>query len=558
MNNVVSSTTGNLALTGDTGVTHTSAGDLTTGGAGTIDVTATANDITMADGTIYTAGSGTVTLTAANSVLLGEITTGSSAINVTATAGSITDNTAAETANLTTTGTATLAAATGIGSAGGAADIDTTLGTLVATNNTSGNIDIQETSGLIIGGTGVRTLGGNGNINVDVVAGAFDINSVVTANGSGNVTLHSGGLLTVANDVRSTTGLVDITSTGLTINSLRTVSSQGSLRLDAGTGSLTNSGIINNGISANAPITLIADDMVLSAGTISAGSAKVNLFAKTDTQAITVGDGSVGFGSGTMHLDQSDLVTISTSGGLNVGDVNPSTNTHTAVLTVGDLTLNSPTGVTGGGLHITNNGDVKLVGKLIYKADNSGTNHLNISSTNSSILGGGSELVDTANPAQGDIVLTASKNIGKDIADPLHPVISTIHIGNIATPTFANMKNLQTTSNNHGDIYVNIAGPLNLAQVSNIGGTTHFVSTGAITQSGEIRTHLLAVKTLNDLGAAITLCGIGVCPNTPPGPTGNYVDILDIQARNALDTLNANGKITFYQPGDYNVQQAVP
>ncbi|HUP82454.1 MAG TPA: hypothetical protein VM260_28125, partial [Pirellula sp.] len=75
--------------------------------------------------------------------------------------------------------------------AAGAADIDTTIGTLVATNNTSGNIFVQETNGLIIGGTGVRTLGGSGNINVDVIAGDLNVNSLVSANGTGNVRLQT-------------------------------------------------------------------------------------------------------------------------------------------------------------------------------------------------------------------------------------------------------------------------------------------------------------------------------------------------------------------------------
>ena len=55
-------------------------------------------------------GSGTVGVTAAGNAVLGQITTTSSAINVTATNGAITDTTAAETANLTTSGTATLLA----------------------------------------------------------------------------------------------------------------------------------------------------------------------------------------------------------------------------------------------------------------------------------------------------------------------------------------------------------------------------------------------------------------------------------------------------------------
>ena len=153
-------------------MTHTAVGDLATTGTGTIGVTATAGDVTMVDGTIYSTGSGTVTVLAATNVVLGEITTTSSAVNVTATAGAITDATplADATTNITTSGTATLVAATGIG-ATGFADIDTAIGTLVATNNTSGDIFVQETSGLIIGTGGVRTLGGNGIIDIRTDAG---------------------------------------------------------------------------------------------------------------------------------------------------------------------------------------------------------------------------------------------------------------------------------------------------------------------------------------------------------------------------------------------------
>ncbi len=58
----------------------------------------------MADGTVFTTGSGTVGLTAANNIVLGQINTTSSAVNLTATAGAISDTTVAETANITTTG----------------------------------------------------------------------------------------------------------------------------------------------------------------------------------------------------------------------------------------------------------------------------------------------------------------------------------------------------------------------------------------------------------------------------------------------------------------------
>ena len=162
---------------------------------GTVQVTADAGDITMADGTTTSSGSGQITYDATGNVALSLLTSTSGNLVVTAgsgssTSGAITDNRTDGLggeggSNLVTTGTATLTAESGIGSAGGADDIDTTIGTLVATNNTSGNIFVQETDGLIVGGTGVRTLAGNGNINLDVDAGDLTVNSVVTAHGDG-------------------------------------------------------------------------------------------------------------------------------------------------------------------------------------------------------------------------------------------------------------------------------------------------------------------------------------------------------------------------------------
>ncbi len=309
-NAVISSTSGAFSLTGGTGVTHTAAGDLTTGTTGTITVTATTGDVTMADGTIYSTGSGTVTVLAATNVLLGEITTTSSAINVTATAGAISDNTAAETANLTTSGTATLSAATGIGSAGGAADIDTTIGTLVATNNTSGNIVVQETSGLIIGGTGVRTLGGNGNINVDVTAGALDVNSVVTANGSGTVTLNAAGLLTANAAISSTSGALSLTGgTGVTHTAAGdlTTSLTGTINVTATTGDVTMAdGTIYT--TGSGTVTVLAGTNVV-LGEITATSSSINITATAGAITETTS-------AETANLTTSGTATLSAAAGI--------------------------------------------------------------------------------------------------------------------------------------------------------------------------------------------------------------------------------------------------
>ncbi|MCY2977146.1 MAG: hypothetical protein NTU79_00585, partial [Planctomycetota bacterium] len=95
----------------------------------------------------------------------------------------------------------------------------TNVGTLVATNTTRGDIFIQETNGLIIGGTGVRTIAGNGNINIDVDAGDLTANSVVTAQGLGNVTLNAdAGTIALNAVVSSTAGSILITGNAINQN----------------------------------------------------------------------------------------------------------------------------------------------------------------------------------------------------------------------------------------------------------------------------------------------------------------------------------------------------
>ena len=91
--------------------------------------------------------------------------------------------------------------------------------TLVATNSTRGDIFIQETNGLILAGTGVRTLGGNGNINIDVDASNLTVDSVVTANGSGSITLNADtGTIALTAVVSSTTGSILISGDAINQN----------------------------------------------------------------------------------------------------------------------------------------------------------------------------------------------------------------------------------------------------------------------------------------------------------------------------------------------------
>ena len=288
----VNSSSGNLALTGDDGVTHTATGDLSTGGSGTVTVVASAGDVTMVDGTTYTAAGGTVSVTGASNVALGQIVNASGASNVTATAGSITDVTSAEdSGNENISGTTlTLSSATGIGSAGAANDLDVAATTIVASDLGTGSIYLAETDGVAIGATSTT---------------------------SGALSIVAGGAVTTSGNISASGGSLALTGVGLTNSNTITGDANG-ISLSAGTGTLTSTaGSITNGGSAGT-ISLAADtDIVLAggAGSITAGAGDVTL--KDSAGSITM---ALAGGSGTIAIADADLDEITTTGTIIVGD----------------------------------------------------------------------------------------------------------------------------------------------------------------------------------------------------------------------------------------------
>ena len=292
VNNVLTSTSGDISLTGATGVTHNAAGDLTTGGAGTITVNANANDVTMADGTVYTAGGGAVSVTGADEVLLGKISNPLGTVSVTATAGDISDETSSEgSSNENITGTTvTLSSSTGIGSSGAATDIDIAASTIVASDSGTGGIFLAETDDLAIGATSTT---------------------------AGAISISAGGAVTTSGDVTAAGGALGISGVDLTNNNSITGDANG-VSLDAGTGTLTSTaGNISNGSSAGSIVLAADTDIVLAggAGAISGSSGDVTL--KDSSGSVSIG---VEGGAGTISLSDSDLDEITTSGAIVIGD----------------------------------------------------------------------------------------------------------------------------------------------------------------------------------------------------------------------------------------------
>lgn len=124
----------------------------------------------------------------------------------------------AETPNLITTGHADLSAVNGIGGLG-TEDIILNVGSVSAVNSTSGRIVLREVNGLTV--TGLASLGGDGDILLSVDTGGLLVNGGISAHGTGNIRLFTGGIgsIAIAARVGSEEGLITLVAAGnITVN----------------------------------------------------------------------------------------------------------------------------------------------------------------------------------------------------------------------------------------------------------------------------------------------------------------------------------------------------
>ena len=97
-----------------------------------------------------------------------------------------------------------------------------------------------------------------------------------------------------------------------------------------------------------------------------------------------------------------------------------------------------------------------------------------------------------------------------------------------------------------GNVSINNTGTTAVTGAVNTGtGSLSLTSTGAVTQAAAITTPILTVKTLNNAGAAITLTN-----------SGNEVNTIDLRARNAADTANDTGAISYRDATGFDVLAA--
>lgn len=541
INASVASTTGNIAVTGDSVV---QAATISTGGVGTAQVTADKGSITMQDGASATTDSGEISYSATGDVSLGLLQSNSGSLNVTADsdssgAGAIIDNTNGEAANLVTTGTATLQAATGIG---GTDDIDTTIGTLVATNTTSENISIQETDGLVIGGTGVRTQGGSGSIQIDVDAGNLTVNSVVTAQGDGDVTLNvDAGSADLSAAISSTTGNLTITADSVNQNAGGNLSTgtSGTIAVTADDGSIT----MADGTSATSQTGNITYSAT---GNVALGL----LTATTGNIAVTAGAGPSVTGAITDNTaaESPNIVTTGTATltaetGIGSGGGAAAIETEVAVLDV--------TNTTSGDIDITEADAVRIAqlsqsggGNATVRTNNGTITVSNFNANPNAIVvnGGGALLLDangaTASVLIDDGIQAAGGNItivaDQSVIATSAPITSVSGNGNISIQAGNNIQILDPGNLNPVDVSVEGTGKVSLIATNKVVlGSQNPVVVPNATQ------HTVANDVLIQTG------------------TGSITNVLplgyDIQAPQTLASGKAVLSVTIGRPGETNL-----
>ncbi len=399
-----------ITLTGGTGIGHTAAGNVTSGGA--ITATATSGDIGMADGTLYKAERGT-TLRAQRDVKLGRIETGTNPILVTVEKGAISDNTVVEGAgneNLVG-GDIKLIAATGIGAEGEAADIDTAANTIDAATE-SGGIYLAETDGMQLGNTASVTTGSGGGPIEVTAGGAMTIAQNVVTAGSGAI-----NLTTTANDLQVNAGVTaggELNLEAANLLSLAAATSGGSdITLTGGTGiGHTAAGNVTSGGAITATAT--SGDIGMADGTLYKAERGTTLRAQgnvalgrietgTDPILVTAEKGAISDNTTAEGKDNENLVggDLELTAATGIGAEGETADIDTAVEKVDAQT-------TGGSIFIAEKDNLGL-GRV-----DAGTNAIAIT-TGGAITDADSEVKngrEVENLVGGDLELTAATGIG--------------------------------------------------------------------------------------------------------------------------------------------------
>ncbi|WP_199237401.1 hypothetical protein, partial [Azospirillum sp. TSH64] len=399
----------------------------------------------------------------------------------------------------------------------------------LAALNTTGTVSI--TSGGALTQSGALTIGGTSSF----TAGANAITLSNTSNAlTGAVTLSNSG----TNDVSLTNTLA--TSLSGMVGQDLTVVSGGTLGFGATTVGRT--------------LTATASDAVTQTGAISANSLTVKTL-KNGGAAITLSN--AGNDVTTLDLRSRNAAdTADAAGALSYTDATAldlaalnttgtvSITSGGALTQSGALTVGGTSSFTAGANAITlSNAGNALTGAVTLS--NSGTNDASLTNTlatsfsgtvgrNLTVSSGGALTQSGALTVGGTSSFTAGAN-AITLSNTSNALTGAVTLSNSGTNNVSLTNTLATSlSGTVGqDLTVSIGGTLSFGATT-VGRTLTATASDAVTQTGAVSANSLTVKTLKNGGAAITLSN-----------AGNDVTTLDLRSRNAADTADAAGALSY-------------
>jgi hypothetical protein len=511
------------------------------------------NDATLElNGTINSGNSG-VTLSSPGDICVGAINTQpGQTVSITSTGGAILDCNDSPDSTDITAGTVILSAATGIGVPSVAdgipandAALELQVGTLQASNNTSGDISlIDSRSALTI--SGISEMGG-GNVSVSNNVGISVTGTVSAASGGAvNLTAGGGGIAESGAGQVSTTGTLTTSSAGgTTLGGANTVGSFNATH-NGGDLSLTNtaSTLTIAGISEANSVSVTNTGALDLTGTVSAFRG-VNLTASS-----TLAE------SGTGLVSTPGTLTTSSAGGATLGGANTvgsfnATNTSSGNIALSNTAATlSITGIseTGGNVSVSNTGNLTTTGtSTATPTINAPGNTVTL---NASGAIGTSNAAGITDVAAANLAVTGATGVGTS-ARPLRTAVGTLAAANVGTRGVFVSNNASTLTINGvaatgGAITIATSGNLTIAQP--VGTATAGATAGAATLSGSGIINVndaITGNTASVLGSiagdAITITTTGATPLMVNGMSGGDNILVDFGALNGAVNVTETG-----------------
>ncbi|HEY1173520.1 MAG TPA: hypothetical protein VGH19_19300 [Verrucomicrobiae bacterium] len=407
----VKSGTGHISVVAFGSLEFTANADITTGGAGTVDLQATTGSITLSATSNVTAVSGNIRLYAGVDVALGGLISTGANVSVIANTGSITDADNGSGVDIAAD-SLRLQADDGIGS--GVNPVETTVATITAHAGADG-IFLFETDAVTVGTVAVavnRVVDTAGVVTVPAVVdtqsglvtaegpiifgngtGVVTVNTALTVTGAGNIRLSSdSGSLVLNADVSSSAGHITIAAgQGIALGGGVdvTTGTPGTINLQANGGSLTMAGDSTVATTGSATVRLYASaDVVLSNVTAAAVAVIAN------AGSITNAAGSV---------KNVTAVSLLMAAGKNVGVAGRHITTS-----VGNLSVNATGSGSESGIYISEGNGATVTGVSVQVME--------VLAGNVVITPAADVSSDLTSGSNGDIILV-SKNGGVTLSD---------------------------------------------------------------------------------------------------------------------------------------------